>query len=397
MLLRLLGLFGGGAAGGEAREPGRVPGAPVASKVGDQLAVDRRGGALEQARVLAMRDVQGGHHLVGRAALEVAHRPHGARAPLDGEQDLGHELGHLAPLDLLADRRAAVGDRVDAGPAVALGRGGEFVKEVAGWRRWLRSCILRWLTITWRRNARGLRIASPRRSLVHASVDGDLEQVAEGVASAGAAEPERARERHEQRGAKLAVAGEPGARVIEGVGPLPGSRVPPGVRDAERRAPRAGARASPQGAIGPWCPRLGARARGTERAGRLAIGQDGRARRGARAGSAGTSPCRGTLPRGHHNESTRCGQCRLHRYGCRNANGDPRCFLHSASARPSRGLRSRRSAMVAASVSRTDSRPLGRPRPPPPSALGGGPGLAAKRWPGAVRSRRARSAPSRPG
>jgi hypothetical protein len=41
---------------------------------------------------------------------------------------------------------------------------------VAGWRRSLRSCILRWLTITWRRNARGLRIGSPSRSFAHAAV-----------------------------------------------------------------------------------------------------------------------------------------------------------------------------------------------------------------------------------
>jgi putative transposase len=81
MLPRLLGLRGRGAASGEAREPRRVPGAPVAREVGDQLAVDRGGGALEQAGVLAVGDVQGGHHLVGRASLEVAHRPHGARAP----------------------------------------------------------------------------------------------------------------------------------------------------------------------------------------------------------------------------------------------------------------------------------------------------------------------------
>ena len=55
-------------------------------------------------------------------------------------------------------------------------------------------------------------LPDPRRG------DGDLEQVAEGVASAGAAEPERSRERHEQRGLQLAVAGEPGARVMRGWG-----------------------------------------------------------------------------------------------------------------------------------------------------------------------------------
>jgi hypothetical protein len=40
----------------------------------------------------------------------------------------------------------------------------------------------------------------------------------------------------------------------------------------------------------------------------------------------GTSPCRGILPHGHHNESTRRGQCDFTGYRCRNGNGDPRCF-----------------------------------------------------------------------
>ena len=42
--------------------------------------------------------------------------------------------------------------------------------DVAGWRRSLRSCILRWLMITWRRKARGLRIGSPSRSRIQAAV-----------------------------------------------------------------------------------------------------------------------------------------------------------------------------------------------------------------------------------
>jgi hypothetical protein len=48
-----------------------------------ELAVDRRGGALEQGEVLAVGDVERGHHLLGRAPLEIAHRPHGAVAPLE--------------------------------------------------------------------------------------------------------------------------------------------------------------------------------------------------------------------------------------------------------------------------------------------------------------------------
>src|SRR5215207_1723067 len=43
-------------------------------------------------------------------------------------------------------------------------------------------------------------------------------------------------------------------------------------------------------ATGPVLSRLGARARGAERAGQLAIGQDGGARRGARPGSGRDSP-----------------------------------------------------------------------------------------------------------
>jgi hypothetical protein len=93
------------------------------------------------------------------------------------------------------------------------------------------------------------------------------------------------------------------------VGPLPGSSVPPGVRDAERRAPRAGDRVSVHGALGPRCLGLGARARGAERAGRLALGQDGGARRGARPGSDRDLPPPTDAPRGHHHESTRRGQC----------------------------------------------------------------------------------------
>ena len=58
---------------------------------------------------------------------------------------------------------------------------------------------------------------------------GDLEQVAEGVAPAGAAEPERPGERHEQRRLQLPVTGEPRARVA-------GERAAAGLKGASRDA-----------------------------------------------------------------------------------------------------------------------------------------------------------------
>src|SRR5215211_848936 len=46
-----------------------------------------------------------------------------------------------------------------------------------------------------------------------------------------------------------------------------------------------------------------------QKAGRLAIGQDSGPKRGARPSRIGASPCRGTVPDGDLNESTRRGQC----------------------------------------------------------------------------------------
>ncbi len=54
------GLFGGGAAGGQASEPGRVSGAPVAGEVGAEFAVDRLGGTVQGSGVLAAGDAAGG-------------------------------------------------------------------------------------------------------------------------------------------------------------------------------------------------------------------------------------------------------------------------------------------------------------------------------------------------
>jgi hypothetical protein len=73
---------------GQPREPRRVPRAPVAGEVRQQLAVDRCVRALEQPRVLAMGDPEGGDDLVGRAFLQPAHRPRRAGPPLDREQDV---------------------------------------------------------------------------------------------------------------------------------------------------------------------------------------------------------------------------------------------------------------------------------------------------------------------
>ena len=163
-------------------------------------------------------------------------------------------------------------------------------------------------------------LLGPRRG------DRDLEQVAEGVAPSGTAEPELPGERHEQRGLQLAVAGEPGARVVGGWGRcraqgcLPGCEMLNGKRlgmtiGSQRKA--RSIHALPVSVREPEVPRERGDLRSDKTVGPdVALALD----------RIGISPCRGTLPHGHHNESTRGGQCDFTGYGCRNANGDPRCI-----------------------------------------------------------------------
>src|SRR4051794_5801988 len=70
VLARMLRLGGRRPPRGQPREPGRVPRTPVAGEVRQQLAVDGGVRALEQPRVLAVRDPERRDDLVGRAFLE---------------------------------------------------------------------------------------------------------------------------------------------------------------------------------------------------------------------------------------------------------------------------------------------------------------------------------------
>ena len=65
-------------------------------------AVDRGVRALEQPRVLAVCDPEGGDRPRRACVPPAAHRPDRAGPPLEGEQDVRDDLGDLAPLDLLA-------------------------------------------------------------------------------------------------------------------------------------------------------------------------------------------------------------------------------------------------------------------------------------------------------
>src|SRR4051795_5110890 len=243
----------------------------------------------------AVGGVEGGPPLVGRASLQVPHRPYGAGVPLDREQDLRDEFGQFASLDLLADRRAAVGDRFDAGPSGALGGRGEFVEGGGGMAAL--AAQLHLALVDDHLAQERVRVADrfavalfgPRRG------DRDLEEVAEGVASSGTAESERPGERHEQRGLQLAVAGEPGARVMRGRGRCQAQGCLPGCEmlNEGRRTPAIGcpctarsARAVPVSVREPE----GSRERGEVRS------NNGAARRGARHGSDRDRPWRGTVP-----------------------------------------------------------------------------------------------------
>src|SRR4051812_45654861 len=213
MLARFAGLGRRRPVRGQPREPWRVPRAPIAGEVRQELAVDGGVGPLEQPGVLALGDPERRHDLVGGTSLEVAHRPHRTGPPLDGEQDVRDDRGHLAALDLLADRRPPVGDRVDAGAAVAVRRRGELVvggRGMAALAAQLHLALVddhlakegAWV-------ADRLAVAFPHPGGGHR----DLEQVPEGVTSPRAAHPERPGQRQEERVLKLAVAGQPGARV----------------------------------------------------------------------------------------------------------------------------------------------------------------------------------------
>src|SRR3954471_8469723 len=179
LLARVVSVRCGGPVRGEPGELRRVAGAPVAGEVGQELAVDRGVRALEQPGVLPVRDAERGDDLVRCASLEIAHRPYRARPPLDGEQDVGDDLGDLAPLDLLADRGSPVSDPVDA---AAPSGGADLV--VRGRRVAALAAQLHLALVDDHLAQEGAGVANRLAvALAHPGRGrGDLEQVAEGVA-----------------------------------------------------------------------------------------------------------------------------------------------------------------------------------------------------------------------